>query len=436
MYGGNLLTSDHGVLRQNPVGVMDYIEDTNSSTSQKESLNSSYTLIQPPLAESDLSIPSSATDPEGYAAAVKLNEVEKQKYSYKAGLTIRVDAAGNLSYHSYERTASGELDYDGSGVPKVRTLVPANPVATRHLFTETSGVITSGFHDKREAEDLNVIEIDVGVLKDLVHNNDESEWGGLPEQQPSDWWNGVVYVDFPQTGSHGSRDDNVNPAVDGWAVKLVNGGVIPNPTFAHGDSVYGMTLATNQLLYVKGDYNADGDGSTGSARYPDSDSDFAKQGSEAPAALVGDSITILSNSWDDSKSNLDKFQRLGTHTEISAAILTGNVPSAEYGGKTYSGGVENFPRTIERWKNSSGVGQPLIMRGSIVALFESEVGRNSFGRSDVYSPPTRMWGFHSKFAEGYLPPGTPNTRRFRAIDFELLDETTYEQHVARIQNGF
>jgi hypothetical protein len=429
-FGGNLQAGDHGVLRQNPVGVSDYIEDTNSSTSAKESFNSAYTLIQPPLNEADLTIPSVVADPAGYQAALVLNEIEKQKYAYQAGLTIKVDTSGNLSYLSYQRTADGELVYDAFGNPLAEMLSPAS-LAVTHLFKEQGGKIKKGLHDKRQAQDLNMIEIDVGLLKDLVHADNSSDWGGLPEHQPSEWWNGIVYVDFPQKGSHASRDDNVNPAHSGWGVKATNAGVIPNPSFGHSDDIYGMTLATNQMLYIEGNYNADGDHSTGSATESDAAGDYAKQGHEAPAALVADSITFLSQNWNDANSNKSRDSRIAADTEISAAILTGNVPSGKSGSNSYSGGVENFPRFLEKWS-----GKDLLLRGSIVALFESEVGTRRFGYSDVYKPPNRNWGFHSKFAEGYLPPGTLNTRRYRAVDFEMLDKTTYEEYVERIKSNY
>ena len=53
----------------------------------------------------------------------------------------------------------------------------------------------------------------------------------------------------------------------------------------------------------------------------------------------------------------------------------------------------------------------------MVALFESEVGTAEWSSNGVYKKPNRRWGFHQKFGEGELPPGTPNTRRYRGIDF-------------------
>lgn len=431
IWDGNVQTADHGVLPQNPVGVSDYIEDTNSRTSAKESYNSAYQIIQPILKSADLAVPDQASDPEGYASALTLNEVEQQKYSYKAGLTIHVEADGSLKYTTYKRDGSGNLNYNSSGNAKKRTLTPTEDVATYEPFVETNDTLVSGLHDKRQAADLNIIELDVGKLADLVHANDSDNWGGGNNQQPERWWNGVVYVDFPQENSTSNRDDNVNPATSGWGLKLVNGETIPNPNFAQSsDSTYGTSIATNQMMYVEGNYNADGIIGGDSPTQPDN-SDFADQGQEAPAALIADSITFLSNNWNDENSTKSMSNRTATNTEISAAILTGLVPSGESGSDSYSGGVENFPRFLESWS-----GKTISIRGSMVALFESEVGTRGWGHSDVYNPPNRAWGFHEKFAEGYLPPGTANTRRYRGIDFQLISESEYESHISRIKSYF
>ncbi|CAA6692990.1 MULTISPECIES: hypothetical protein [unclassified Lentimonas] len=437
-FGGNVQTSEHGVSPQNPVGVSDYIEDTDTSTDQKESYNSAYNLIQPVLNESDLKYPSATDDPEGYAEAAALNEIEQQKFSYKAGLVIQVDSSGNISYKAARRNSDDTLIYNGSGEQETADLTPATPIATYKPFIEETGQpedsgeepgkITSGMHDARQGADLDIIEIDIGALKDLVHDNNAADWGG-GTSQPENWWNGVVYVDFPQQNSSSDRDDNVNPAIEGWGVKLTNAETIPNPSFAHAKDIYGMSLATNQMLYVQGNYNADGDFDTGSPTDPDS-SNFAAEDEEAPAALIADSITFLSVDWKDVNSSI-YGQRTAENTEVSAAILTGLVPSGETGQKSYSGGVENFPRFLEKWNDKT-----FLMRGSIVALFESEVGTAPWGTGSVYNPPNREWGFHSKFGEGYLPPGTPNTRNYRAVDFEMINKATYEEYVQRIKTYY
>ena len=435
LWGGNLQAGEHGILPQNPVGVAEYIEDTIPSTGAKESFNSGYELIQPPVLRDELAIPSEATDPDGHVAAVARNEVEQQKYAYKAGLTIMVEDDGDVEYFTYERDAENKLRYDGDGKPLKRVLVPSDNIAVFEEFNEVDSgsgdVIVSGMHDKRQARDLDMVELDVNKLKNLVHGNSKNEWGGDNDQRPDRWWNGIVYVEFETQNATSTRPDRVNPAKVGYGLKLINGEVIPNPSFAHSDDTYGMSLATNQMMYVEGHYNSDGDFNTGSPTSPDDPSNFAKEGHEAPAALIADSLTFLSEDWDDEDSNESISNRRATHTEVSAAVLTGNVPSGETGSNRYSGGVENFPRFLETWSS-----RDLRIRGSMVALFESEVGTRAWGYGDVYGAPRRQWGFHEKFAEGFLPPGTPNTRRYRAVDFELIDRETYLSHVERIKSYF
>jgi hypothetical protein len=430
----NVQTADHGILTQNPVGVSDYIEDTDDSTDAKESYNSAYNLIQPVLDSSQLEIPDESTDPDGYTAAVALNEIEQQKYAYKAGLTVSVESDGDIKYYTYERDSDGNLTYDASNQPqKISLTPPAAVVSYKPFIEDEDNNVISGMHDKRQAEDLNIIEIDIEKLKDLLHEETVETWGTETEQSPENWWNGIVYVDFPQQNSVSDRDDYVNPAIDGWGVKLVNGEVIPNPEFAHSDDIYGTSIATNQMMYVEGNYNADGDLDTGSPTEPDNEDTFADEGSEAPAALIADSITFLSNSWDDADSTSSSLSdRTASDTEVSAAILTGLVPSGETGSSSYSGGVENFPRFLETWAG----GKTLQIRGSIVALFESEVGTRGWGYGNVYSAPNRAWGFHESFAEGFLPPGTPNTRRYSAIDFQLLSKSEYEDQIETIKSYF
>lgn len=432
IYDGNVQTSDHGVLPQNPVGVTDYIEDTDTSTTRKESFNSAYNLIQPVLKGDDLTIPRKGDDPDGHEAAKALNEVEEQKYAYKAGLTIKVDDNGDLRYYAFNRNNKDKLKYETDGSPELVELVPSDQIARYSgSYREDDGDVERGMYEKRQAKELRTIELDVGKLKDLVHNNSKSDWGDANKQKPDRWWNGVVYVDFPTQRDRSNRDDNVNPAKTGWGLKVVNGGTIPNPSFAHADDTYGMSLATNQMMYVEGHYNADGDLNTGSPTEPDDPANFAKEDYEAPAALIADSITFLSTNWDDDDSARSLGNRTAADTEISAAILTGLIPSGETGSDSYSGGVENFPRFLEEWANKT-----LMIRGSMVGLFESEVGTRGWGHGDVYGAPDREWGFHNKFAEGYLPPGTPNTRRYRAIDFQLINQSEYADHIDRIKTYF
>src|SRR5204862_5891284 len=84
-----------------------------------------------------------------------------------------------------------------------------------------------------------------------------------------------------------------------------------------------------------------------------------------PAALIGDSVTVLSTAWNDANSGLSIGNRVPANTTVNAAFLAGIVPS---NGVRYSGGVENFPRFLEDWTPSSRV---FTYNGSMVVMFNS-----------------------------------------------------------------
>lgn len=431
LWDGNVQNSAHDVMTQNPVGVLDYVEDTNSNTTAKEAENFSYALIQPVLNETTLTIPDQTTDPDGYSKATRRNEVEKQKFAYNAGLTIEVDAAGLVNLYTLERNSDGEVQYESNGTPKKTTITPLSGFVTVEPFASTGGgsneVVTSGMYDKRRGQELDIVEIDVEKLTALIHDNDGDDW--VSGSKPENWWNGVVYVSFEQQSATSTRVDDVNPATGDWGVKITKSKKIPNPDFARSKGIYGTTFATNQTMYIDGHYNSDGDSSTGSPVAPDSPSNFADQGQEASSALVADAITFLSTNWDDQDSAKSMSNRVASSfTEVSAAILAGVVPSGKTGSNSYSGGVENFPRFLENWSNKT-----LRIRGSIVGLYESEVATEQWGSGDVYNPPKRNWGFHQKFGEGFYPPGTPATRTFRGTDYQDLSETEYHTAVTQIK---
>ena len=78
----------------------------------------------------------------------------------------------------------------------------------------------------------------------------------------------------------------------------------------------------------------------------------------------------------------------------------------------------------------------MVIRGSMVALFESEVYDVNPNVPGAFKRPNRKWGFHSEFAAGNLPPGTPTARSFRSRNFEFLSESQYAAHVQRIKSYY
>jgi alpha-tubulin suppressor-like RCC1 family protein len=169
------------------------------------------------------------------------------------------------------------------------------------------------------------------------------------------------------------------------AVRVVNGGMLPSQT-----APYGFTVVTPMPMYVWGNYNVSNN--LGSSLGQNSTT------YTWPAALMADSITIFSTSWNDSITS--KMPTASTIT-VNAACLAGIVRSTN---SLYSGGVENYLRTLESW---SGVS--LWYNGSIVAMFPSRYATNYWQPAgNYYAVPARQWAFDTNFLNlAKLPPLTP-----------------------------
>jgi Tfp pilus assembly protein PilX len=170
----------------------------------------------------------------------------------------------------------------------------------------------------------------------------------------------------------------------------------------------GFTVASENPVYVKGNYNSDGSdpfwgGGAGTTPH-------------AAAAIIADAVTLLSNNWNDANS-LNNATNLGgrvaTTTYYRTAIAGGkNIPFPSPGWANAAGindfgtdgGLHNFLRYLENWG-----GQTLFYNGSLVSMYYSEYDTGTFKCcTTVYSPPTRSYAFDTQFLNpANLPPGTP-----------------------------
>lgn len=385
LWAGNVRTREHGINPAYPAGMEPYRPD-DPATEANELDNSAHVMIEPATPVSDDDYPG--------------NEIEVQKFASSACLVFEVDDTGTVKLYKYEPSSSGTYIRDvGSG--------PAKYV--RRRLDVPSGLIIGGsaadkFYDKRRGLWVRSLDLDVGRLKELIEQPGEADAFTRDGEtfDPQTEWNGIVYVEHKHTSRGG--------------VRLVNGEEIPSlPTAANGNTP-GFTFATDAPLYVLGNYNANGviDSDGDKIRQPDS-------ADEPPAGLAADAVTILSNAWTDEHSDQDLGARRAQQTEVAAALLTGIVPTNKNNNGRYSGGVENLPRFLEDW---SGV--KFGYRGSMSVLYESERATEPWGSSNVYSAPTRVWGFNQLFANGIMPPGTPSSRTYRRIGFRDLTAAEYE----------
>jgi len=231
--------------------------------------------------------------------------------------------------------------------------------------------LTNSFYDSRESKTILPVDLDIGALKAWSATNTDVRTLALGGRDINS-----VYVYDKRTVVAGKLG----------AVRVRNGLVLPPA---------GLTVATASPIYVLGDYNQTNAANLGTANTL----------TTAPASLVGDAITFLSDNWSDANSKLALASRVAKPTTVNAAILAGAVETAN---GNYSGGMENFPRFLESW----GLANPMTYNGSMVKMFPSLYATNIWGLGNVYNPPKRNWAFDLNFNNpAKLPPLTPRLLR-------------------------
>lgn len=251
-----------------------------------------------------------------------------------------------------------------------------------------------GFFNWRENSWMLLLNLNV---RDLLLWNAQN---GAPFFSPTDASDDGLVLYLTVEGPSSNGLNNYGVRVFGSANLPIPGGigVVADPT--------GVTVASDQAIYVVGDYN----------RGPVNPGDLPRQ----PAAFAGDSFNVLSAGYwplacpdpcpaNDAQSPLfvsDPLRAAAT-TSINAAVLAGTdtTPDGRVGG--YGGGFENQPRLHENWS-----GRSFNYSGSLVSLGEPRHvdGRwCSGGTCNTYLRPDRNWSYEAAFNDAAnLPPLTPH----------------------------
>jgi hypothetical protein len=226
---------------------------------------------------------------------------------------------------------------------------------------------------------------------------------------------------FSQVARAQEARENTNPFFR-RALKIVNGSSINLGTCPDGVAC-GLTIVSENPVYVQGDYNAP----AGSAGSPTA--------AHIATSIVADAITLLSDNWNDVNSFAFPYRpgggscpsgtsspcgRYATTTTYRFAGVSGKGISFGYPGYgSYQdfgtdGGVHNFYRFLEDWG-----GQSLYYRGSIVSFYYNRQATGVYKCCNtVYSPPTRGYQFDADFlTPTLLPPRTPMFRDVNTIGF-------------------
>ena len=229
------------------------------------------------------------------------------------------------------------------------------------------------------------------------------------------------------------------------AVRLFDGETL-STTGASGklSPTKGITVASENMVYVWGNYNT-----TGVNSIPEGGStlnDGGYLGAQVPSSIVCDALFALSKTWFDASSALypegssdprnmigeayrmadENLTNVSQGTAVRAALVAGTnissmtgTPGRNAGGLRRNGGVVNYPRFLELW-NLNGIEQSWNYTGSFVPLYHSTqaVAQWENDTAVIYMPPRRNWSFDQSYLDiQKLPPGTPYFQYVQATGF-------------------
>jgi hypothetical protein len=256
-----------------------------------------------------------------------------------------------------------------------------------------AGVITTNqsIQDNREGASIRLTTLDVSKIVNGAGANPNYGNANNGNATPAGFSSPIIYI-YDASASSAARR----------GIRIKGGSRIPTG---------GLTIASNNPVYIQGDFNTGATGSTVPSNNPanqNSDGTYLTPANppapqisgytRAPCSILADAVNILSNSWLDSNAGTVPN---ASPTTINTAVISGIVPTSPIGGDgAYSGGAENFPRFLENWTN-----QTLSYYGSMVELYKSAQSVGEWGRPNVYVPPAREWYFDNNF-KIKPPPGS------------------------------
>ncbi len=267
--------------------------------------------------------------------------------------------------------------------------------------------LSNSFYDQRQSAYQHVVQIDVGKLGSWIGNS-----GGTTNSLLTGKWNattpfnGIIYV----------QDNRTTNATWQNCVRLVNGQNISNGLYT-----YGLTVATQNPLYILGLYNCPGSTNVSATNTIGC----------RPCSVICDALTILSPAWQT--GGYDNYSvSTGSYTSrpasandtVNTAIMTGNVLTTDTTATGFSGGVHNLTRLLEDWGSSD-----LWLNSSIICLYTSAQATAQFQMPlHYYAAPTRHFSFDLNYQTSTgLPPGTPLIDRMIRADWAIAppNDVTY-----------
>jgi Tfp pilus assembly protein PilE len=353
--------------------------------------------------------PTGANSNDGYreiieqpAASPSPDPLASVRMYNQAGLRVQIDSAGNITAQTvdYSTTPATVSSLSGGSLNTIKGFVSTGTTSNSTL---SSSYV---FYDNREAAYIKATNVDVYQLTKAVSSISN--------------WNGVVYISdtsatlYNTDGTVRTAGTAVNVTYGGSTyattkrgIRLINGGILPSS---------GLTIVTDNPVYIVGDYNVNPNGSTSGGSPPSPAptpaSDVSPAANPAPnnvvsgtqryAAIMGDAITVLSKNWVDTNStgNVTSQSRWAANTTINSCLVAGNTTSAA---GVYGGGAENFVRFLEDWNHNTNY---FTYYGSMVQLYKPQQAIGAWtGSGNVYKAPIEKWYYDDDLLTAGAPPG-------------------------------
>lgn len=312
-----------------------------------------------------------------------------------------------------------------------------------------------------QGQDLTMLNVDIQELLNCAHEQDLMKSGAVTKALNDDTDGGLVW--FFTVDDGGSKPDlsgSSSQIGSTYGIRIYNGEHL-NATIAGAPKIKGLTVVSDEAVYVRGDYNLNGDDPTTTGVTEE----------WRPAAVMSDSVNVLSKAWKLDDSNGRSYvnglpttvvfyndaakRRSAVETTMNVAFLSGTeITGGANGAATQmnninSGGVNNFPRFHEHWGDTNvdpggqdcdatyGATQTrhcFNYRGSFVSLNEPRRVNSDFcgsynpGNCNIYTPPVRNWDYDTRFNDAAnLPPLTPRAVYLRQELFRRDFERTSNQ---------
>ena len=208
--------------------------------------------------------------------------------------------------------------------------VPADGSGT--YLTRTRGLVSDARESQRGT--LNAIAtttVDVGALKAAIEASTLTRFNGIlyiadVTNQDADtlsYNNGMTVTANANNKDYETAGTNTRK----HAIMLTNGSVLPGAGNADlSDPARSFTVATENAVYIKGDYNTGGVGSAVPSNVTtsaDGTNTFVAGYNPVTAAVMGDAISVVSRKFDPTKGYDDFFQPRTSIFDVtkSAAIM-------------------------------------------------------------------------------------------------------------------